>query len=431
MSELALVSLNDKKIRNRAEEGDKKSKILYSLLQDSNKFLSTIQIGITFAGFLTSAFGSEAFASMLIDFIKRVSPEVPIEDFRVVIVIIITLLLSFFSIVVGEMVPKRIAMANSEKVSYIVGGFIYRLSRITSPIVALLSGATNLIVRALGMDPDRQESEVTEEEIRLMVDVGEEEGTIQENERVMIENIFNFDNKPVTDVMTPRRDMVSLDINASYEEVKRLAFTERYSRYPVYEDNIDRIVGTIHLKDLLTVDENETKQNFQLKDLLRKPYFAPETMASDRLFAVMQSKKLYVAIILDEWGSAVGMVTLEDLLEEIVGDIFDEYDHDEEKEIQQISETEFLADGVVPLDTIEGMLRVGLPIDDYETLSGFVIGELGYLPTKKDQSYTFNYNGYEFRILEVDNRFVEQVAITKIVTEDEMRDHIEQEEGKS
>lgn len=221
MSEIALVSLNEKKVKNRAEAGDAKSKTLYHLLQDSNKFLSTIQIGITFAGFLTSAFGSEAFANMLINFIGRTAPQVPVENFKVVIVVIITLILSFFSIVVGEMVPKRIGMNNPEKVSYAVGGFIHKLSRITSPIVALLSASTNLIVKAVGIDPNKQDNEVTEEEIRLMVDAGEEEGSIQENEKVMIENIFNFDNKPVTDVMTTRRDMVSVDVNATYEEVKR------------------------------------------------------------------------------------------------------------------------------------------------------------------------------------------------------------------
>lgn len=424
MSEIALVSLNEKKVKNRAEAGDAKSKTLYHLLQDSNKFLSTIQIGITFAGFLTSAFGSEAFANMLIDFIGRTAPQVPVENFKVVIVVIITLILSFFSIVVGEMVPKRIGMNNPEKVSYAVGGFIHKLSRITSPIVALLSASTNLIVKAVGIDPNKQDNEVTEEEIRLMVDAGEEEGSIQENEKVMIENIFNFDNKPVTDVMTTRRDMVSVDVNATYEEVKRLAFTERYSRYPVFEGTIDKIIGTFHLKDLLTLDENNTKQNFDLRKILRKPYFAPETMRSDRLFAVMQSKKLYVAIILDEWGSAVGMVTLEDLLEEIVGDIFDEYDHDEIEEVRKVAENQYLADGVVSLDKIEDLIKADLPLNDFETLSGFIIGELGYLPTEKDQGYTFEYNGYEFRILLVENRFVEEVSIHKITDEENMKENI-------
>lgn len=414
MSEIAFVSLNDNKIKVKAEDNDKKSVILFNLLKDSNKFLSTIQIGITLAGFLSSAFASDAFSDRLISLIQTQVPNLNPTTFKPVAMTLVTLILSYFTIVFGEMVPKRIGMTYAEKISYSVVYIINFMSKITTPVVSLLSGSTNIVVRLLGIDPDADTEEITEEEIRMMVDVGEEKGNIRENEKTMIFNIFNFDNQPVTDIMTHRTDILAVNVESTPEEVRDFLFNQRYSRFPIYEESLDKIIGVIHLKDLLKTMKDGKFEDFNLRQIMRPAYFVPDTIYTDEVFYDMQSKKIHLAIVVDEYGGTAGLITIEDLLEEIVGEIFDEYDEEEDKEIEKVNDRQFLIDGDVPLDHVEQMIYIDLPLDDYETLSGFMVGLLGQLPQLEDIGRTFEFNGYVFKILDVSQHYIERIELTKL-----------------
>ncbi len=410
-SEIALISLNDNKIRLMAEDGDKKAKVLNNLLREPSKFLATIQIGITLAGFLASAFASETFAEPLVKLL--VATGIPISEawLKTASMLVITIILSYFTLVLGELVPKRIAMKKAEPIARFVASPLRALAAFTAPFVKLLTASTNFFVRLFGVDPDAEEENVTEEEIRMMVDVGEEKGTIHENEKEMINNIFEFNNKTVTDIMTHRTDIAALPIDASLREVIDFINSEKYSRIPVYEDNIDNIVGVMHSKYVFKFVTNDDTSKFTLKDLIRQPYFVPESKRTDELFKELQQNKTHMAIIIDEYGGTAGIVTLEDLIEEIVGNIFDE-DDDEEKELEKIDDNTYIIKGSISLDEAQDILGAELPVDDYETLSGFIIGQIGRIPEKGDEP-TIEYNELVFKVEEVEEKKVSKVKVCR------------------
>lgn len=376
-SEIALISLNENKLRYMAEEGNKKASQLLKILGDPSKFLATIQIGITLAGFLASAFAADTFAEPLVELIKKTQIPVSETVLKNIAVIFITLVLSYFTLIFGELVPKRLAMKKTETISFFVVSPLIALSTVTSPFVKLLSVSTNFVVRLFGIDPAAEEEMVTEEEIRMLVDVGEEKGAIDENEREMINNIFEFDNKEVCDIMTHRTEIVGIPITASIKEIMDIVKEAKFTRYPVYEENIDDIIGILNIKDFIQLTED--RNDFCLKNIIRQPYFVPSSKKADELFRELQSTKTHMAVVIDEYGGTAGIVTIEDLLEEIVGNIFDEYD-EEEKEFEKLDENTFIISGVTSLDRVTEVLDVDLPVDDYDTLSGFIIGQLGRIP---------------------------------------------------
>jgi putative hemolysin len=412
-SEIALISLNDNKIRLMADEGNKKAKMLKSLLGEPSRFLATIQIGITLAGFLASAFAAETFTIRLVELIKHIGISIPDEWLKNITLIVITLVLSYFTLVLGELVPKRLAMKKAEAISMFAVGPLNFLSIVTSPFVKLLTLSTNFIVCLFGVDPNEEDEKVTEEEIRMMVDVGEEKGTIHETEKEMINNIFEFNNKTVSDIMTHRTDIAALPIGARLKDVTSFYNEEKYSRIPVYEDNIDNIIGVMHSKYLIQyLAEDSNKENFNIKDIIREPYFVPASKRTDELFKELQKNNTHLAIIIDEYGGTAGIVTLEDLIEEIVGNIFDE-DDEIEKDIDKLDENTFIINGTTSLDMVRDFLEVELPIDEYETLSGFVVGQLGRIPGKEGNP-TVEYNGLLFKVEEVDEKRVSKVKVCKM-----------------
>ncbi|WP_027628900.1 hemolysin family protein [Ruminiclostridium cellobioparum] len=410
-SEIALISLNDNKIRLQAEDGDKKAIILQNLLSEPSKFLATIQIGITLAGFLASAFASETFAEPLVRFLVSVGVPVPEVWLKTASMLVITMILSYFTLVLGELVPKRLAMKKAEPIARFVAGPLQILSVLTAPFVKMLTVSTNFFVRLFGVDPNAEEDQVTEEEIRMMVDVGEEKGAIHVSEKEMINNIFEFNNKTVSDIMTHRTDIAALPIDASLREVIDFINNEKYSRIPVYEDNIDNIVGVMHSKYAFKFVTNDDMSNFSLKELIRQPYFVPESKRTDELFKELQQNKTHMAIIIDEYGGTAGIVTLEDLIEEIVGNIFDE-DDDEEKELEKIDDNTFIIKGSISLDEAQEILGATLPVDDYETLSGFIIGQIGRIPEKGDEP-TIEFNEFVFKVEEVEEKKVSKVKVCR------------------
>ena len=413
-SEIALISLNDNKIRMKAEEGDKKAIQIYNLLKEPSKFLATIQIGITLAGFLASAFAADTFAGRLVDLIKLTGIPIPEVWLKNISVVVITLILSYFTLVLGELVPKRLAMKKSEAISKFVSGPITLLSLVTSPFVKLLTLSTNFVVKLFGVDPHQEDERVTEEEIRMMIDMGEERGTIDEIEKEMLNNVFEFDNKIVTDIMTHRTEIVAIPIDASLKEIVELIEEEGFSRFPVYEDGIDNIVGILHAKDIISyIDSDQAdKSCFELRKLIRHPYYVPSSKKIDELFRELQMNKVHMAIIIDEYGGTAGIVTMEDLIEEIVGNILDEYD-EEEPNFEKQDESTFIINGIVDLDLVSDFFDVKLPIDEYETLSGFVIGQLGRIPEEGEYP-EIEYEGLMFKVEAVEEKRISKVKVCKV-----------------
>ena len=420
MSEIAIISLNDTKIERMAEEGHKKAKMVLKLTSNSTRFLSTIQIGVTLAGFLSSASASTAFATMLTEAIKDVLPNVSVSLISGVSVVVITLITSYFSLVLGELAPKKIGMQASEKVAFAVVKPLLVISKITAPFVKFLSLSTNGVVRLFGFDPNANEEVVTEEEIRMMVDVGGEKGVIEDDQKEMINNIFEFDDMDAGDVMTHRTDVVAADVNdTTLEEFMELAIENGRSRIPLYDEDIDNIVGIVYIKDLLKYVGKEVKIKGTLKNIMREPYFVPETKACGELFKEMRLKRIQMAVVVDEYGGTAGIVTLEDIVEAVMGDIQDEYD-EEEEEISKIDENTFTVEGTIDIEEIDELIGKELPEGDYETLAGFIMDELQCIP-KQGEMNEVVFENVKFTVLEVEDRRIEKikVEITPVVEEND------------
>lgn len=408
-SEIALISLNDNKIKAMAEDGHKKAIKLVKLLSEPSRFLATIQIGITLAGFLASAFAAESFAGALAEYAISLGINAAPGVLHSISLLLITLVLSYFTLVFGELVPKRLAMKKAEPIAMLTVGPLTVLSVITAPVVKLLTFSTNVLVRLFGVDPNAHDEEVTEEEIRMMVDVGQERGTIEAAEKMMINNIFEFNNKNVTDIMTHRLYVVGIPIEATLQEVAQTINREKYTRYPVYREHMDDIVGILHVKDMMQYVEHCEGRDFNLQALLRKPYHVPMLRKIDEVFHDFQLHKVHMAIVIDEYGGTAGIITAEDLLEEIVGNIFDEYDEDV-KDIVRLEDQSLLVSGIVDLDELERLLHIRLPVDQYDTVSGFVIGEFGRFPEQNDKAEIV-WEGYTFRAEGPVDRRIDKVRI--------------------
>ena len=413
MSEIAIISLNDTKMQRLAEEGNKKAKQIVKLTENSSRFLSTIQIGVTLAGFLTSASASQNFADMLTNALAKtvVADAIPLGVINGASIVVITIITSYFSLVLGELAPKRIGMQIPEKISFKVVGILTFVASATKPFVKVLSLSTNAVVRLFGFDPNADEEEVTEEEIRMMVDVGGEKGVIEDTQKEMIDNIFEFDDLDAGDIMTHRTEMTAIEVTRSLEEVAELAIENGYSRIPVYEDDPDSIVGVLYAKDLLKYVGHNIPADLTISGVMRKALYVPETQSCGDLFEAMNKSRTQFAVVVDEYGGTAGIVTLEDVLESIVGNIQDEYD-DEEEEIKQINETTFTIDGTTDLDEVNELVGVELPEGDYDTLGGFVISLLGYLPEKvTDEPIVAEYENLKFTVLSIDERRMDEIKV--------------------
>jgi len=413
-SEIALISLNDNKVNAMAEEGDKKAGMLSKLLKEPSRFLATIQVGVTLAGFLASAFAARNFVEPLVSFLLVSGVNAPPKLLESISLLLITMILSYFSLVLGELVPKRLAMQNAERISMLVVWPLYALSSIAHPFVKLLTLSTDSFIRLLGFDPHAEENKVTEEEIRMLVDVGEEKGAIDLAEKEMIINIFEFNNKLVSDIMTHRTEIAGVSLSCSLEDVLELIDCEQFTRFPVYEDDIDNIVGVLHVKDVIRFLTKRDEQSFELKNLMRRPYFVPSSKRTDEMFKELQINKTHMAVVIDEYGGTAGIVTIEDLIEEIMGNIFDEYD-DEEPDIEKLDDNTFVLKGTVGLDAVKDFFDAdSLPTDDYDTLSGFIIGELGRIPDEQETPEV-EHSGMIFKVEKIEEKRISRVKVFKAV----------------
>ena len=411
-AEIAVVSLSETKLRHKAEEGDKKSQKLLAMILEPSGFLSTIQIAITLAGFLGSAFAADNFAAPLVTLIREKWGFTALSagTLNTLCVVLITLILSYFTLVFGELVPKRVAMKEPEKVARAVCGVISAVAKAARPIVWLLTKSVNGVLRLFGIDPAANEEEVTEDEIRMLVDMGEEKGAIEGNERDMIENIFEFNNMTAAECMTHRTDVTALQVDATNKEIMKTIIDSGRSRFPVYGEDMDDVLGTITTRDYLLALSTGGKKT--LREILRPAYFVPESVRTDKLFRDMQQKKTHLAIVVDEYGGTSGLITMEDLLEEIVGNIYDEYDKPLPQEIQKIGDHQYRIAGGALIEVINGALGLSLPTGQgFESLGGLIFSRMMTIP--KDGSHpVVECCGLRIRAEEIVDRRVEWATVT-------------------
>ena len=380
-TEIAYISLNDTKIEKQAKEGNKKAKQIEKMLKTPSKFLATIQIGITLAGFLSSAFASDAFAEKLAPMLYQIMPFISLITWKNISIILITIILSFFTLIFGELVPKRLAMKHYEKIAFGTIGVIRFIATVTSPFVKLLTACTNGVSKLFGVGENEEES-VTEEEIKMMVDQGQEKGTIKEEEKELINNVFELNDITVSEIMRHRKDIFAVDINISTDELlDELSQEEyRYSRIPVYDETIDEIRGILYVKDVL---KNINKKSFKVKNVVKEAYFVSKNRLINEVFREMQRNKTQIAIIVDEYGGTAGLITMEDILEELVGDIYDEYD-EEEKEFEKIDDNTYILSGSMTIYDVNKLLNADIPEGDYDTISGYLQDKLGRIPDDEE-----------------------------------------------
>lgn len=423
-TEMAVITLNDAKMAKMADEGHKGAKRIVKFLENPGTFLSTIQVGVTFAGFLSSAFAADNFSELLS---TTLDPNGKFSWIDPLCTVLITLILSYFSLVLGELVPKRIAQKNAEKWAFSASKVVSVFGSFARPFVKLLTASTNLLLRMFGIDPDDNDKEVTEEEIRMMVDVASESDSIEDNEKKMIENIFEFNDKEVSEVMTHRKKIVSLPRDASYEETLRVASTEKFTRIPVYDETIDDIIGILHIKDLLGMTEKEIEK-FTLSKIVRDAIFVHETKKISALFSEMKTCGMQMAVVLDEYGGTMGIVTLEDMVEEIVGNISDEFD-DEDQECIRLSNGDYIVAGDMTLSDLENVINIELTDDEYDTIAGLVIQILDRVPEPREKPVV-TYKNISIKVLHVQDRAISKVLI-HIIKEETANDDEQENEGKS
>ena len=415
-AEMAIVSLNKNKLKILIEDGNKKAILLDNLLQEPSKFLSTIQVGITLAGFFASA----SAATGLSQYLSGALQPLNIPYSNQISMILITFLLSYITLVFGELIPKRIALRNSEKIALSSVGVVVFISRLFSPFVKFLTFSTNFVLTILKMKEENIEEKVSKEELRSLVEVGKEHGVINEAEQEMIENIIEFDEKIAREIMIPRTKVFLIDKNISIHELFENKEIGKYSRIPVYENEADNIVGVLLTKDLMMEAYKKGFDNIKVADLLQEAYFVPETKNVNELFNEMQLEKKHITILIDEYGGFSGIVTLEDLIEEVMGNIADEFD-DEDLSIRQLSRNKYLISGEVSLNDLNDNFNFELESKYYDTLSGILIENLGYIPEDNENIEPITINGVVFKPQRVRNKKIEKVVMTfdKDKTEDE------------
>lgn len=411
-TEMAVVSSKDSRIAKEAEEGDKKSKTLMKFIEDSGNFLATIQVGVTFAGFLSSAFAGKSFANRLAWFIR---PSGPSEVVMNASLVVVTIIISYLSIVLGELVPKQIALANPEGFAKGVASIVNVINVLFKPFTWLINSTSAIVLRLLQIDPDDNKHVASEEEIRMLLDQGRKSGSIHMEESDMIVNVFEFNDKEVSEIMTHRTNIIAIEIDASFDEVTEIAVHEKYSRIPVYNEDIDDIVGVLHIKDLLFyLANNKNQEEFDLRTLLREPYWVPESKFVDELFREMQKEHVSMAVVIDEYGGTAGIVTIEDILEEIVGNIQDEYD-EEDYDIKQVAEHVYEMSGLLSPEDISKVLPDAYFMDDdesdYDTVAGLVISLLGRIPDQDDVAEV-EYRNMTIKVLAMDDKRIDRLQLT-------------------
>ena len=395
-----------------ADDGNGRAKKLYKLAKEPARFLATIQVAITLSGFLGSAFAADNFSTPLVEWIISLGVTMPRHTLQNIAVVVITLVLSYFTLIFGELVPKRIAMKKSEQIALGVSGLLSFISIIFRPIVGLLSVSTNLVLRLMGIDPNETDDNVSEEEIRMMVDAGSEKGTIDHQEKEFIQNVFEFNDIMAGEIATHRTDVTALMTDDTLDEWDEIIHESRHTRYPVCDGSTDNVIGILNAKDYFRIADR-TKEKV-LEEAVHPAYFVPETIKADVLFRDMKNTRNSLAVVLDEYGGMVGIITLNDLIEELVGELNDEPadPENEDPHIEKIDDTSWRVIGNVELCDLEEETGVELASDDYDTLTGLVFDKLGMIPVDGPQNITIELDKLTVHIDKIESHQIDSAVIT-------------------
>ena len=410
-AEIAVLSMNETKLERMAEQGNGRAKRLVRLTQEPARFLATIQVAITLSGFLGSAFAADNFSEPLVDWVVGIGVNIPRSTLDTIAVILITLILSYFTLVFGELVPKRIAMKKSEELALRISGLVMGISILFKPIVSFLSISTNIVLRVCGVDPNEAEDQVSEEEIRMLVDAGSEKGTIDHQEKEFIQKVFEFNDIMAGTIATHRTDVTILWMSDDVKEWDETIHNTRHNLYPVCGDSIDHVIGILNAKDYFRLKEKS--KDMVIDSAISEPYFVMETTKADVLFKNMKQSKQSMAIVLDEYGGVVGIVTLFDLLEEIVGDLNDiePISSEEETVIIRISDNKWEVKGNIRLSDIEDAIGVTFTAKDCDTFTGFVFRKFGMVPKDGDTKIELEIENMHIIIDKIKEHQVEHAII--------------------
>ena len=414
-AEIAVITINDSKVTRLAAGGDKRAVRLAKLTRQPARFLSTIQVAITLSGFLGSAFAADNFAARITDWLIGLGVGMNPGTLNTLSVITVTIILSYFTLVLGELVPKRLAMKKAEKLALGMSGFISVMSVIFKPVVSLLTASTNGLLRLFGVDPNAEEEEATEEEIRMLVDVGSQKGTIDHSEMEWIQNVFEFDDISAGEISTHRTDLSFLWMEDDDEKWKKTIKESRHTLYPICGESVDDIVGILNTKDYFRL-QDKSRQSV-LENAVSPAYFVPESIKADTLFRSMKESRNHFAVVLDEYGGMVGVVTMNDLLEQLVGDLDDDDSVAVLPEIVPLGDHKWAFLGAVSLDDVEETLGMELPVDDYDTFGGFVLGTYGSIP-EDGAHIEVDYENIQIREIIIKERRVVRAVVTLIPIEE-------------
>lgn len=409
-AEMAVVSVNKNKIKVLAQDGNKRAAAVLKQIENPNKFLSTIQVAITLAGFLASASAAVGLSDDLGAFLHKTF-DLPLTIAVDIAVVVVTVLLSYVTLVLGELFPKRIAMQHSERIAMITVKPIRFIGFLAKPFVWFLSASVNFLLLITRQNINVENDEFSEDEVMSMLEVGQESGVLKEEGKKMINSIFAFDDKLAYEIMTPRTDVFAIDINDPMEEYIEELMELRYSRIPVYDDDQDKIIGILNIKDYFLKSREEGFDNVNIRDIIREAYFVPETKNIDSLFYELQKTRQHIAILIDEYGGFSGIVTIEDIVEEVMGEIEDEYD-DEEIELEKIDDSTYLIDGGMDLDDINDELGTNLSSDNSESIGGLIIDILGEIPEEDEkEKRVVEFENCVLKIESVKDRRIEKVKL--------------------
>ena len=405
-TEMAVVSVNKNRMGMLAEKGNKKAKLILKLLEEPTNFLSTIQVAITLSGFFASASAATNFSFVVQNWLNPFN----IPYTKEISLVLVTVVLSFFTLVFGELVPKRVALQRAESIALFSVKIVYLISKIVLPFIKLLSFSTNLVLKILGVNLENIEEKVSEEEIKSLIEVGQRHGVFNETEKEMITSVLSFDNKIAREIMIPRKNVYSINIDTPLTNYLDELLEEKHSRIPVYQGDKDNIVGILYLKDFIVEARKNGFENVNISSIMKKPYFVLENKNIDVLFKEFQKRKIFMAILVDEYGSFVGIVTMEDIIEEVMGNIQDVYD-EEDPLLEKLSEYTYLVDGFYSLNDLNSKLGLKIDNDEFDTISGFVIDLIGRIP-EENEKLQVNYKNLSFQILSVKEKCIDKIKMT-------------------
>lgn len=424
--EMAVISLNVNKLKRKVDEGDKSAEKLLSLTENPAGFLSTIQVGISLSGFIGAAFAADSLAEPLVAWMQRIGLDfISAGTLNTIAVLLITIILTLVTIIFGELIPKRIAQQKSYEVAKACLGVISVMSVIFRPAVWIVTSVTNLVLKIMHLKTTGDDGAVSEDDIRMMVDQGGDSGSIEADEKEMIQNIFEFNDQTVSEIMTRVSDVHAFSVDESAEEILRVIEESGNSRFPVYEEDINNVIGILNSRVFLI---NMTEHRGEsVREMLRPAYFVPETIKADQLFSDMQKKKEHIAIVIDEYGETSGIVTLEDLLEEIVGNIYDEFDKQEAPEIEKLDENHWKVQGTLAIEDLEEALDVDIPDDrEYDTVGGMIFSTLHTIP-EDGQTFEVDIYGLHITVTKVEDKRIMEAEIEKKAPEVPEDDNTEEE----